>query len=94
MSGLEPALHKAVVATGSALGLFWDFRLHQDVLARSPFSRVNTAHWDRTLTRTLDEVIGQQFSTASAVPPSSAPAKAPSSTSRATRVTQDGRTTE
>jgi ubiquinone/menaquinone biosynthesis C-methylase UbiE len=35
---------------------------HQDVLARSPFSHVETAHWDRTLTRTLDEVIGLQFS--------------------------------
>lgn len=35
---------------------------HQDVLARSPFSNVNTARWDRTITRTLDEVIGLQLS--------------------------------
>ncbi|MFE4054919.1 class I SAM-dependent methyltransferase [Streptomyces sp. NPDC059096] len=35
---------------------------HQDVLARSPFSNVETARWDRTLARTLDEVIGLQFS--------------------------------
>jgi hypothetical protein len=35
---------------------------HQDVLARSPFSHIETTHWDRTLTRTLDEVIGLQFS--------------------------------
>ncbi|MEU8550967.1 class I SAM-dependent methyltransferase [Streptomyces roseoverticillatus] len=35
---------------------------HQDVLARSPFSNVETSRWDRTLTRTLDEVIGLQFS--------------------------------
>jgi ubiquinone/menaquinone biosynthesis C-methylase UbiE len=35
---------------------------HQDVLARSPFSNINTTHWDRTLTRTVDEVIGLQFS--------------------------------
>jgi ubiquinone/menaquinone biosynthesis C-methylase UbiE len=35
---------------------------HQDVVARSPFSNVETARWDRTVTRTLDEVIGLQFS--------------------------------
>ncbi|CCK32074.1 putative methyltransferase [Streptomyces davaonensis JCM 4913] len=35
---------------------------HQDVLTRSPFSNVDTARWDRTVTRTLDEVIGLQFS--------------------------------
>lgn len=35
---------------------------HQDVLARSPFSNVDIARWDRTITRTLDEVIGLQFS--------------------------------
>lgn len=35
---------------------------HQDVLARSPFSNVETASWDRTVTRTLDEVLGLQFS--------------------------------
>ncbi|WP_053726550.1 class I SAM-dependent methyltransferase [Streptomyces sp. WM6378] len=35
---------------------------HQDVLARSPFSHIDTAHWDHTLTRSVDEVIGLQFS--------------------------------
>ncbi|MGW4788593.1 class I SAM-dependent methyltransferase [Streptomyces sp. NPDC004230] len=35
---------------------------HQDVLARSPFSDIDTARWDRTVTRTLDEAIGLQFS--------------------------------
>ncbi|MEV5507874.1 class I SAM-dependent methyltransferase [Streptomyces orinoci] len=35
---------------------------HQEVLARSPFANVETIRWDRTLTRTLDEVIGLQFS--------------------------------
>ncbi|GAA2266726.1 class I SAM-dependent methyltransferase [Kitasatospora cystarginea] len=35
---------------------------HQDVLARSPFSRIESAYWDRTITRTLDEVVGLQFS--------------------------------
>lgn len=34
----------------------------QDVLARSPFSQVDTARWDHTLTRTVDEVIGWTFS--------------------------------
>ena len=31
---------------------------HQDVLARSPFSTVESAHWDRTVSRILDEVVG------------------------------------
>ncbi|SCF72745.1 hypothetical protein GA0115259_1016413 [Streptomyces sp. MnatMP-M17] len=35
---------------------------HQDVLARSPFPHVETARWDRTITRTLDQVVGLQFS--------------------------------
>ncbi|MFI8304688.1 hypothetical protein ACIF80_14755 [Streptomyces sp. NPDC085927] len=35
---------------------------HQDVLARSPFSQVDTARWDHTLTRTVDEVLGWIFS--------------------------------
>ncbi|MCX4740845.1 class I SAM-dependent methyltransferase [Streptomyces antibioticus] len=35
---------------------------HQDVLARSPFSHVDTTRWDHTLTRTVDEVIGWVFS--------------------------------
>jgi ubiquinone/menaquinone biosynthesis C-methylase UbiE len=35
---------------------------HQDVLGRSPFSQVDTARWDHTLTRTIDEVIGWVFS--------------------------------
>jgi ubiquinone/menaquinone biosynthesis C-methylase UbiE len=35
---------------------------HQDVLARSPFRHVDITRWDRTVTRTVDEVIGLQFS--------------------------------
>ncbi|MGW2850497.1 class I SAM-dependent methyltransferase [Streptomyces sp. NPDC001215] len=35
---------------------------HQEVLARSPFSHIEVAHWDRTITRDLDSVIGLQFS--------------------------------
>ncbi|MBV6695707.1 class I SAM-dependent methyltransferase [Kitasatospora aureofaciens] len=35
---------------------------HQDVLASSPFSRIETAHWDRTITRTVDEMAGLQLS--------------------------------
>ncbi|MGY3205820.1 hypothetical protein [Streptomyces sp. TE5632] len=32
------------------------------MLARSPFSNVETARWDRTVTRTLNKVVGLQFS--------------------------------
>ncbi|MCP8706758.1 class I SAM-dependent methyltransferase [Streptomyces sp. AC04842] len=35
---------------------------HQEVLARSPFSHIEVARWDRTITRDLDSVIGLQFS--------------------------------
>ncbi|MFC5800754.1 class I SAM-dependent methyltransferase [Streptomyces formicae] len=35
---------------------------HQQVLERSPFSHVETARWDRPLTRTVDDVIGYVFS--------------------------------
>ncbi|MYY10056.1 methyltransferase domain-containing protein [Streptomyces sp. SID4919] len=35
---------------------------HQQVLERSPFSHVETVRWDRTLTRTADEVIGYVLS--------------------------------
>ncbi|MFJ8475732.1 class I SAM-dependent methyltransferase [Kitasatospora sp. NPDC094011] len=35
---------------------------HQDVVARSPFSSIETARWDRILSRSLDEVVGLQFS--------------------------------
>ncbi|MDT0468483.1 class I SAM-dependent methyltransferase [Streptomyces gibsoniae] len=35
---------------------------HQQVLERSVFSRVETARWDRLLTRTVDDVIGYVFS--------------------------------
>lgn len=35
---------------------------HQQVLARSPFSRVETARWDRLLTRSTDDVLGYVFS--------------------------------
>lgn len=34
---------------------------HQDVLARSPFSQVDTTHWNHTLTRTTDKFIGSTF---------------------------------
>ncbi|MFF7888426.1 class I SAM-dependent methyltransferase [Streptomyces sp. NPDC020794] len=35
---------------------------HKEVLARSPFSRIEVARWDRTVARDLDSVIGLQFS--------------------------------
>ncbi|MGH3273893.1 MAG: class I SAM-dependent methyltransferase [Streptosporangiaceae bacterium] len=35
---------------------------HQDVIARSPFARTETRAWDRAVTRTLDEVVGLQYS--------------------------------
>ncbi|MFJ4185210.1 class I SAM-dependent methyltransferase [Kitasatospora sp. NPDC089509] len=35
---------------------------HQEVLRRSPFSRIEEAHWDRTVSRGVDEVIGLQLS--------------------------------
>jgi ubiquinone/menaquinone biosynthesis C-methylase UbiE len=35
---------------------------HQDVLGRSAFSKLETAHWDRILTRTVDDVVGWLFS--------------------------------
>ncbi|MFJ2744809.1 class I SAM-dependent methyltransferase [Streptomyces sp. NPDC087440] len=35
---------------------------HQEVLARSPFSHIEVATWDHTITRDLDSVIGLQFS--------------------------------
>ena len=35
---------------------------HQDVLARSPFSCIEVVHWDRTIRRDLDSVVGLQFS--------------------------------
>lgn len=35
---------------------------HQDVLTRSAFSRIETARWDRTLVRNIDEVVGYQYS--------------------------------
>jgi ubiquinone/menaquinone biosynthesis C-methylase UbiE len=35
---------------------------HQAVLSRAPFSRLDVVHWDRTLTRSLDSVIGLQYS--------------------------------
>lgn len=35
---------------------------HQDVVVRSPFSQIEVARWDRTISRTLDEVVGLQFS--------------------------------
>ncbi|GAA1095903.1 class I SAM-dependent methyltransferase [Nocardiopsis metallicus] len=35
---------------------------HEQVLARSPFSVVEKHSWDRTVTRTLDEVVNLQYS--------------------------------
>jgi SAM-dependent methyltransferase len=35
---------------------------HQEVVARSPFSRIETVSWDQIVSRTLEEVIGLQFS--------------------------------
>ncbi|OIJ91680.1 class I SAM-dependent methyltransferase [Streptomyces colonosanans] len=35
---------------------------HQEVLARSPFSHIEVARWDRVITRDLDQVVGLQFS--------------------------------
>ncbi|MFJ8165912.1 class I SAM-dependent methyltransferase [Streptomyces sp. NPDC096136] len=35
---------------------------HQEVLLRSPFSRIEEVHWDRTVRRGLDEVVGLQLS--------------------------------
>jgi ubiquinone/menaquinone biosynthesis C-methylase UbiE len=35
---------------------------HREVLARSPFGQIEVVRWDRTVTRTLDEVVGLQFS--------------------------------
>ncbi|MFE3760402.1 class I SAM-dependent methyltransferase [Streptomyces sp. NPDC059104] len=35
---------------------------HEDVLLRSPFSRIEAVHWDRTVRRTVDEVVGLQLS--------------------------------
>ncbi|MFB7999723.1 class I SAM-dependent methyltransferase [Streptomyces sp. NPDC056002] len=35
---------------------------HQEVLARSPFSQIDTARWDHTLIRTVDDVVGWVFS--------------------------------
>ncbi|MFJ6783435.1 class I SAM-dependent methyltransferase [Streptomyces yangpuensis] len=39
-----------------------------DLLAKSPFSRVETHQWDRTVRRTVDEVVGLQLSLASSGP--------------------------
>lgn len=35
---------------------------HQEVLLRSPFSRIEEVHWDRTVSRSVDEIIGLQLS--------------------------------
>lgn len=35
---------------------------HEPAIARSASTRVETAQWDRVLRRTLDEVVGYQFS--------------------------------
>ncbi|GAA2143350.1 class I SAM-dependent methyltransferase [Kitasatospora kazusensis] len=46
---------------GAGLAAYPEVR-HQDVLARSPFSRLEEAHWDGTVSRTVDQVIGLQLS--------------------------------
>ncbi|GAA5019087.1 class I SAM-dependent methyltransferase [Kitasatospora paranensis] len=35
---------------------------HQEVLLRSPFSRIEEVRWDRTVSRSVDEVVGLQLS--------------------------------
>ncbi|GHB68727.1 hypothetical protein GCM10010347_43730 [Streptomyces cirratus] len=35
---------------------------HEEVLLRSPFSRIEAIHWDRTDGLTVDEVVGLQLS--------------------------------
>lgn len=35
---------------------------HEQILARSPFARIETAHWDWTVERDLDQVVGLQLS--------------------------------
>ncbi|MFJ8493147.1 class I SAM-dependent methyltransferase [Streptomyces sp. NPDC094038] len=35
---------------------------HQEVLLRSPFSRIEEVHWDRTVSRSVEEVVGLQLS--------------------------------
>ncbi|MFD5433220.1 class I SAM-dependent methyltransferase [Kitasatospora sp. NPDC127067] len=35
---------------------------HQEVLLRSPFSRIEEVHWDRTVSRSVDEIVGLQLS--------------------------------
>ncbi|MFE2146382.1 class I SAM-dependent methyltransferase [Streptomyces sp. NPDC059456] len=42
-------------------GAYPDVR-HENVLLRSPFPRFETIHWDRTVRRTVDEVVGLQLS--------------------------------
>ncbi|MET7952226.1 class I SAM-dependent methyltransferase [Micromonospora sp. NPDC005324] len=49
---------------------------HQDVLARSTFRHFEIHTWDRTVTRTLDEVIGLQFSYSYSSPAQLGPDKA------------------
>ncbi|WP_067479470.1 class I SAM-dependent methyltransferase [Actinomadura hibisca] len=49
--------------------------LHQDVLARSAFSHLETVCWDRTVTYTLDQLIGLQFSYSYSSPAQLGPAK-------------------
>ncbi|MET9958189.1 class I SAM-dependent methyltransferase [Streptomyces sp. NPDC006326] len=45
----------------SALGAYPDVR-HEEVLLRSPFSRIEAIHWDRLVSRTVDDVVGLQLS--------------------------------
>ncbi|GLX41310.1 hypothetical protein Sros01_73830 [Streptomyces roseochromogenus] len=45
----------------SGPGAYPDVR-HESVLLRSPFPRIETLHWDRTVRRSVDEVVGLQLS--------------------------------
>ncbi len=50
---------------------------HQDVLAQSVFHQIETRTWDRIVTRTLDDVIGLQFSYSFSSPAQLGPHKEP-----------------
>ncbi|MFE2164653.1 class I SAM-dependent methyltransferase [Streptomyces sp. NPDC059447] len=49
---------------------------HQEVLLRSPFSRIEEVHWDRTVSRGVDEVVGLQLSYSFTSPAALGPGRA------------------
>ncbi|MFE6274191.1 class I SAM-dependent methyltransferase [Streptomyces goshikiensis] len=49
---------------------------HQEVLLRSPFSRVEEVHWGRTVSRSVDEVVGLQLSYSFTSPAALGPGRA------------------